>query len=69
MSTTNEVKQIAAQLLSAMLANPHIYASMSDEGIQGRQEQELIAIAIAMAENLIAKVDGKIDSKIDGNGT
>ncbi|MGA7935368.1 MAG: hypothetical protein WCA35_17595 [Kovacikia sp.] len=58
METTNEMKQVAAQLLSAMLANPHIYASVSDEGVQGRQEQELIALAIAMAESLIAKIDG-----------
>lgn len=57
MSTNDETKQIAAQLLSAMLANPHIYASVSDEGAQGRQEQELVMIAIAMAENLIAKID------------
>lgn len=57
MENTDQIKQIAAQLLSAMLANPHIYTSISDEGVQGRQEQELIAIAIAMAESLIAKVD------------
>lgn len=55
-----EVKQIATQLLSAMLANPHIYASVSDEGVNGQQEQELIAIAIAMAESLIRKVDQKL---------
>jgi hypothetical protein len=57
MSTKDETKQIAAQLLSAMLANPHIYASVSDEGAQGRQEQELVVMAIAMAESLIAKID------------
>lgn len=55
-----EVKQIATQLLSAMLANPHIYASVSDEGVNGQQEQELMAIAIAMAESLIRKVDQKL---------
>ena len=55
-----ELKQIAAQLLSAMLANPHIYASVSDEGVNGQQEQELMAIAIAMAESLIRKVDQKL---------
>lgn len=55
-----ELKQIAAQLLSAMLANPHIYASVSDEGVNGQQEQELVAIAIAMAESLIRKVDQKL---------
>lgn len=60
MSTKDETKQIAAQLLSAMLANPHIYASVSDEGAQGRQEQELAMMAIAMAENLIAKIDTSV---------
>lgn len=57
MSTKDETKQIATQLLSAMLANPHIYASVSDEGAQGQQEQKLIVIAIELAESLIAKVD------------
>jgi hypothetical protein len=54
---TGEVKQIAAQLLAGMLANPHIYANLSDEGSQGQQEQALILIAIEMAENLIAKAE------------
>jgi hypothetical protein len=58
-SQANEVKQIATQLLAAMLANPHIYATVSDEGAKGQQEQELIIIAIEMAEHLIAKVDNK----------
>lgn len=61
MSNTQERKQIAAQLLSAMLSNPHIYASISDEGVRGQQEQELIAIAVEMAEKLIAKIDGIVD--------
>ncbi len=38
-----------------MLANPHIYPAISDEGGKGQQEQELIVIAIEMAESLIAK--------------
>jgi hypothetical protein len=59
MENANEVKQIAAQLLSALLSNPHTYASISDEGVQGRQEQELIAIAIEMGENLISKVNAR----------
>ncbi len=57
MEPTYELKQIATQLLSAMLSNPHIYASISDEGVQGNQEQELIAIAIDMAKSLIDKID------------
>lgn len=55
-----EVKQIAAQLLSGMLANPHIYASVSDEGAQGQQEQKLIMIAIELAESLIARIDASV---------
>ncbi len=59
MENVNEVKQIAAQLLSGMLANPHIYTNISDEGVQGQQEQELIAIAIGIAESLIDKINQK----------
>jgi hypothetical protein len=56
-ANTSEVRQIAAQLLSGMLANPHIYASTSDERAKGQQEQDLILIAIEMAEDLTLKVD------------
>jgi hypothetical protein len=52
-----EVKQIAAQLLAAMLSNPHIYASMSDETAHGQQEKKLIITAIEMAEILIETVE------------
>lgn len=58
-SKPNEIKQIAAQLLASMLANPHIYATVSDEGAKGQQEQELMLIAIEMAENLLVKVNKK----------
>lgn len=54
---TGEVKQIAAQLLAGMLANPHIYAAISDERAKGQQEQELIVVAIEMAERLIATAE------------
>jgi ABC-type uncharacterized transport system substrate-binding protein len=54
-----ELKQLAAQILSGMLANPHIYSSISDDGSKGTQEQQLIAIAIDMAANLIEKVERK----------
>jgi hypothetical protein len=57
METTQELKQIAAQILSALLANPHIYANTSDEGGKGQQEQELILMAIEMAKSLITKID------------
>ena len=53
----SEVKQIAAQLLAGMLANPHIYAVPSDEGSQGQQEQTLILMAVEMAHSLIAKAE------------
>ncbi|MDJ0714449.1 MAG: hypothetical protein QNJ54_09540 [Prochloraceae cyanobacterium] len=55
-ANANEVKQIATQLLSGMLANPHIYASISDEMSRGQQEKELIDISINMAKSLIEKV-------------
>jgi hypothetical protein len=61
MENINEMKQIATQLLSAMLANPHIYASISDEGVKGQQEQELIAIAVEMADSLITKINQRAD--------
>jgi hypothetical protein len=61
MENINEMKQIATQLLSAMLANPHIYASISDEGVKGQQEQELIAIAIAIADSLITQINQRAD--------
>ncbi|HEY9663910.1 MAG TPA: hypothetical protein V6C65_36130 [Allocoleopsis sp.] len=52
-----EVKRLAAQILSGLLANPHIYASVSDEGAHGQQEQLLTRMAIEMAEALIATVE------------
>ncbi len=55
----SEVKQIATQLLSGMLANPHVYSMVSDELGRGPQEQDLIIAAIKMAEILIARVEKK----------
>ncbi|MBI4782222.1 MAG: hypothetical protein HY785_13010 [Oscillatoriophycideae cyanobacterium NC_groundwater_1537_Pr4_S-0.65um_50_18] len=57
MSSQRETQQIAAQLLSGLLSNPHIYASVSDEGTHGQQEQQLMAIAIEMAECIIGTVN------------
>jgi hypothetical protein len=54
---TTEVKQIATQILSGMLANPHVYPMVSDELGRGQQEQDLIIAAIEMAESLITKVE------------
>ncbi len=44
---------IAAQLLSGMLANPHIYPMVSDEGATGEQEIILRHHAMEMAQALI----------------
>ena len=57
---TEQTKQIAAQLLAGLLSNPHIYANMSDEGAQAPQEQELMEVAIDMAEHLIARVEARV---------
>ena len=61
-SQTSEVKQIAAQLLSGMLANPHIYQVYQTESgkLNQTQQQELINIAISMAESLITKSESHI---------
>lgn len=55
----SEIKQIAAQILAGMLANPHIYASISDEGASGQQEQKLKIIALEMATQLIGGAEKK----------
>ncbi|HIK12710.1 MAG TPA: hypothetical protein IGS52_21035 [Oscillatoriaceae cyanobacterium M33_DOE_052] len=59
-SKVTEVKQIASELLAGMLANPHIYPTVSDEGSQGQQEQTLMILAIELAESLIAKVENRL---------
>ncbi len=56
---TSELKQIASQLLSGMLANPHIYPMVSDELGRGQKEQDLIITAVTMAESLIKKAEQK----------
>lgn len=53
----SELKQISAQLLAGMLANPHIYTSASDEEVRSQREQTLILAAIELAEMLIQKVN------------
>ncbi|MBD2504419.1 hypothetical protein [Anabaena azotica] len=53
----NELKQTASQLLAAMLSNPHIYSQISEEGGYGQMEQQLILIAVEMAESLIQHID------------
>jgi hypothetical protein len=56
-STQSELQQLAAQLLAGLLANPHVYPNISDERATGQQEQELISMAIELAEQLIQKVE------------
>ncbi|HEY9653325.1 MAG TPA: hypothetical protein V6C95_21880 [Coleofasciculaceae cyanobacterium] len=60
-SKATEVKQIATQLLTGLLANPHIYAKVSDEMGRGQQERDLIVLAIEMAEYLIEKAEQRPD--------
>ncbi len=55
-SNQNELQQLATQLLAGLLANPHVYPSVSDERSTGQQEQELILMSIEMAEQLMQKV-------------
>ncbi len=60
-SQTEEIKQIAAQLLAGMLANPNIHLTESGQ-LSKEQEEELIEKAIAMAETLIARAETQIES-------
>ncbi len=63
-SQADETKQIAAQLLAGMLANPHLYqVYLSESGKLNRQQkQELIQTAIAMAEELIENTTSRVES-------
>jgi hypothetical protein len=51
------LQQIAAQLLAGMLANPHLYTSISDDMGRGPQERDLVVTAVQLAEALIARID------------
>jgi hypothetical protein len=55
-SPNPDKKAIATQLLSGMLSNPHIYATISDAEAKGQQERILVSTAVMMAEQLIEKV-------------
>ncbi len=48
---------MATELLSGMLANPHIYAMISDAEAKGQQERILVSTAVMMAEALLEKID------------
>lgn len=56
-SPKQDIKEIATQLLSGMLANPHLYPTISDGEAKGQQERILISTAVMMAEELIEKID------------
>lgn len=56
-SHREEVKQIASNLLAAMLSNPHIYAQTKVEGGDGQMEQKLIILSAEMAESLIQYIE------------
>jgi hypothetical protein len=53
----SERKAIAAQLLAGLLANPHVYASISDDLGKGPQEQELVELAVELAAALSDRVE------------
>lgn len=61
----DEIKQIAAQLLAGILANPHRYqVYLSESGkLSLQQQQELIETAIAMAEELKERVETHVESR------
>jgi len=50
-------------LLAGMLANPHLYATVSDEEAKGQQEQILVSNAVMMAKNLIEKIEQSNDDQ------
>jgi hypothetical protein len=56
---TQEIKQISAQLLAGMLANPHLYPQISDEEARGHQEKILTGLAVELAEALIKTVEDR----------
>lgn len=68
-SQVEEVKQIAAQLLTGMLANPHLYHVYQTESgkLNQEQQQELIATATAMAEALINQAENQVESHFQHN--
>lgn len=68
-SQVDEVKQIAAQLLAGMLANPHIYHVYSTESGKLNKEQweELIETSVAMSEALIDKAEVHLESRFKHN--
>ncbi len=61
--SNTEVKQLATEILSGMLANPHVYPMVSDDLGRGPREQDLIIASIEMAESLISHVERRNNQK------
>ena len=61
-SQAHEIKQIVAQLLAGMLANPHTYQIYPVESGKLNQEQQtqLIETAVCMAESLVERTEDRI---------
>ncbi|EAZ91864.1 hypothetical protein [Crocosphaera chwakensis] len=53
------LSSLAAQVLSGMIANPHIYSMVSDEGASGEQEKILRHTALEIAEALIIDAENR----------
>ena len=60
------MKQIAAQLLAGMLANPHTYQVYPPESGSLTQEQQtrLIETAVSLAESLVEKTEARIEEHL-----
>lgn len=65
-SQADEIKRIAAQLLSGMLANPLIHQVYPTESgkLSKKQQSELIESAIALAESLVEKTEARIEEHL-----
>jgi hypothetical protein len=59
MDDKQQLLSVATQLLTGMLANPHIYSVVSDGGASGEQEIILRHIALDMAQTLINEVNNR----------
>lgn len=61
-SQSDEIKQIAAQLLAGMLANPHTDLVYPTENGKLNQEQQnsLIETAVCLAESLVERTETRI---------
>ena len=65
-SQSDEIKHIAAQLLTGMLANPHTYQIYPTQNgrLNQKQQAELIETAVSLAEALIKKTETRIEEHL-----